>query len=147
MLTRVQERHPLFDFWGLENDVERIFGSVFAEDDLPTPTRSASFGFEVTPEKDKVVIRAEVPGVDPTAIKISVNDRVLTISGERAAQKPSEGQYHLRERSYGTFSRGFHLSEDLDSSAIEAECRDGVLTVRVPKRPESQPRQIAIKTS
>jgi HSP20 family protein len=145
MLTRVREQHPLFDFWGLENDVDRIFGGVFAEGNLPA--RSASFGFEVTPEKDKVVIRAEVPGVDPSAIKISVNDDVLTVSGERAAQKRSEGRYHLRERSYGAFSRGFHLSEDLDSSAIEAECRDGVLTVRVPKRPEAQPRQITVKTS
>jgi HSP20 family protein len=145
MLTHVRERRPSFDFWGLENDVDRIFGSVFAEGNLPT--RSASFGFEVTPEKDKVIIRAEVPGVDPSAIKISVNDDVLTVSGERAAQKRSEGRYHLRERSYGTFSRSFHLSEELDSSAIEAECRDGVLTVRVPKRPEAQPRQIAVKTS
>jgi HSP20 family protein len=145
MLTQVRERRPLFDFWGLESDVDRIFGSVLAEGNLPT--RSASFGFEVTPEKDKVVIRAEVPGVDPSAIKISVNDDVLTVSGERAAQKRSEGRYQLRERSYGTFSRSFHLSEELDSSAIEAECRDGVLTVRVPKRPEAQPRQIAVKTS
>lgn len=145
MLTQVREHRPLFDFWGLENDVDRIFGSVLAEGNLPT--RSASFGFEVTPEKDKVVIRAEVPGVDPSAIKISVNDDVLTVSGERAAQKRSEGRYHLRERSYGTFSRSFHLSEELDSSAIEAECRNGVLTVRVPKRPETQPRQIAVKTS
>jgi len=145
MLTRVREHRPLFDFWGLENDVDRIFGSVLAEGNLPT--RSASFGFEVTPEKDKVVIRAEVPGVDPSAIKISVNDDVLTVSGERSAQKHSEGRYHLRERSYGTFSRSFHLSEELDSSAIDAECRNGVLTVRVPKRPETQPRQIAVKTS
>lgn len=145
MLTRVRERRPFFDFWNLENDVDRIFGSVLA--DGKVPAHSASFGFEVTPEKEQVVIRAEVPGIEPSAISIAVNDRVLTISGERTAQTRSEGRYHLRERSYGMFSRSFHLSDDLDSAAIAAECRDGVLTVRVPKRPEAQPRQIAVQTS
>ena len=144
MLTRVRE-HPLFDFWGLDADVDRIFGSVFAEGDFPT--RSASFGFEVTPEQDKVLIRAEVPGVDPSAIKIAVNDHVLTISGERSPAQPTEARYHLRERSYGAFSRSFYLSDDLDTAAIAAECRDGILTVRVPKRPEAQPRQIEVQSS
>ena len=140
----VRERRPTPSFRDFGTDFDRLVASVFGDWDLPT--RSGGFHFEVLPGPDAVTVRAELPGIDPSALNIAVNDRALTISGER---KPAEaaGKTHLRERSYGAFSRTFHLSDDLDASAIDAECRNGVLTVRVPKRPEATPRHIAVKTS
>jgi HSP20 family molecular chaperone IbpA len=139
----VRERRPTPGFWDFGTDFDRLVSSVFGDWDLPT---RSGFHFEVLPGTDAVTIRAELPGIDPSALNIAVNDRALTISGER---KPAEaaGKTHLRERSYGAFSRTFHLSDDLDASAIDAECKNGVLTVRVPKRPEAAPLQIAVKTS
>jgi HSP20 family protein len=145
MLVHVQERRPRADVWGLEHDIHRIFGSVLS--DWGVPAGNTSFGLAVMPDKDGVTLRAEVPGVEPSAINIAVNGRALTISGERTAEKRSEGKYQLRERRYGKFSRTFFLSDDLDAGAIDAQCRDGVLSVRIPKQPEANPRQIEVKAS
>ena len=145
MLVHVRARRPRADFATLERDVDRIFRSSWS--DREVPSRSASFGFEVTPDKDGITVRAEVPGVEPSAIAVGVDGRTLTISGERTNAERSEGTYHLRERHSGTFSHTFHLSDDLDPEAITAECRNGVLTLHVAKRPEAKPRQIEVKTS
>jgi len=125
MLVHVRGRRPSADLTALERDVDRIFRSFWDERSVP--------GFTVTPDKDGVTVVADVPGVEPAAISIAVDGRALTISGERAGR--------------GKFSRTLYLSEDLNSEAIEAECKNGVLTVRVPKLPEAKPRQIEVKVS
>lgn len=93
-----------------------------------------------------LVIRAEVPGVDPSSIDISVERRRLTISGERAQPRQVDtGSHHRRERRFGRFSRSVQLPDDLDPAQSEAQCRNGILTVRIHKRPEARPRQIKIQ--
>jgi len=145
MLVHVRERRPRADVWNLEHDVDRLFRGFFS--DWGVPTRSDAFGFDVTPDDGGVTVRAEIPGVDPSAIQVAVNDRALTISGERSTEQRRDGAYRLNERSYGKFSRTFNLSDTLDAGAIDAQCANGVLTVRIPKRPETQPRQIEVKAS
>ncbi len=125
MLVHVRGRRPSADLTALERDVDRIFRSFWNDPSVP--------GFEVTPDNDGVTVVADVPGVEPAAINIAVEGRALTISGERASR--------------GKFSRTFQLSDDLNSEAIDAECRNGVLTVRIPKLPEAKPRQIDVKVS
>jgi HSP20 family protein len=143
MLVQVRERPPRADSSGLEREVDRIFRSFWADGSAPARARSA---FAVTPDKDGVTIRAEVPGVEPSAINIAVEGRTLTVSGERTAP-PREGTYRVRERSAGKFSHTFYLTDDLDPDAIDAQCHNGVLTIRVPKSPEAKPRQIEVKSS
>jgi HSP20 family protein len=145
MLVHVRERQPRDVFWTLDRDVDRLFRSFWS--DVGVQPRGASFRYEITPDAEGATIRAEVPGVAPAAIKIAVDGRTLTISGERTEEKRTEGRYRVRERNYGKFSRSFELTDDLDGNAIDASCRDGVLTVRIPKRPEAKPRQIEVKTS
>ena len=145
MLVHVHERNPRDLFWSLEHDVDRLFRSFWS--DLGAPARTASFRFEVTPDADGVTIRADVPGMEPSAIKIAVDGRTLTISGERSEEKRSEGRYRVRERQFGQFSRSFELTNDLDASTIDASCRDGVLSVRIARLPEAKPRQIEVKAS
>lgn len=128
MLVHVGERRPRTDFTTLERDVDRIFRSLWAD-----PTVPAGVGFDVVQDGDGVTVHADVPGVEPSAINIAVDGHTLTISGERSGR--------------GEFSRTFRLSDDLDTQAINAECRNGVLTLRVPKRPEAKPRQIEVKSS
>jgi len=94
---------------------------------------------------DTLVVIAEVPGFRRDQVSISIEARRLVLSGERKAEpSDAEGGYHRRERQFGTFERSLQLPDDLDTEAATAECRDGVLTVRVPRRPERQARKIEI---
>ena len=144
MLVHVRERRPRADLSGLERDVDRLFRSFFT--DWGVPTRSDS-GFAVSEDPEGVTLRSEVPGVDPATIKIDVDGRTLTIAGERQREERRDGVYQLRERRSGDFSHTFHLTDRLDPEAITAECRHGILTVRIAKRAEAKPRQIEVKTN
>ena len=138
MLVHVHKR-PRFDLATLERDVDRIFRGSWSDQGAPT-----NYGFTVTPDDNGVTICADVPGVEPSAINVAVNGRALTISGERNNEKREDG---AQEHRYGKFSRTFELSEDLDTESIDAECRHGVLTLRIAKVPEAKPRQIEVKSS
>lgn len=131
-------KRPRLDFATLERDVDRILQS-WSDQSVPV-----DYGFTVTPDENGVTVRADVPGVEPSAIHVAVNGRALTISGERNSEKHDDD---AREYRYGKFSRTFQLSEDLDTGSIDAECRNGVLTLRIAKRPEAKPRQIEVKSS
>ena len=98
-------------------------------------------------DRDGVVVRAEVPGVKPDAIDLNIEHRTLTISGERQHENGSKGSFHRRERRFGKCSRSVQLPNDLDSEKATAQCRDGVLTVRIPKLAEAKPKQISIKAA
>ena len=100
-------------------------------------------------EKDaNIMITVELPGLDPKDIKLSVEQNVLTISGERKAEKEEEGKtYHRRETYYGAFSRSFALPRLVDREKIEAEYKNGILTVTVPQTPEARPKQIDVRVA
>ena len=91
------------------------------------------------------VIRAELPGLDKDKVKVTVEDGVLTLSGERDLERTVEGKtYHRIERSHGTFSRSFTLPEDSDAESVAAQFTNGVLAVRVAKREEALPKSIEV---
>jgi HSP20 family protein len=145
MLVRFRERHPATAASNLERDIDRIFRGALGFDwSLPTRTASA---VDVSSDAEGVTLRAELPGIEPSAIAVSVENRTLAITGTRNEEKRNDGDYLVRERTYGEFSHAFRLSDDLDSEAITADCRNGVLTLRIPKRAAVQPRQIEVKTS
>jgi len=96
--------------------------------------REAEAGYE---------IELDVPGLGEKDIEIVLENRHLTLRGER---KPTEGNYTRRERSFGRFERVFHLPEDADLQRIEAKARNGVLTVKVPRLESAKPRSIEVKT-
>lgn len=94
---------------------------------------------------DAFVIAADVPGVAADALDIQMDKGVLTLKGERARPEEREGETVSRtERHYGAFHRRFALPDTADAEAIEATHRDGVLEIRIPKKPEVQPRRIAV---
>ena len=98
-------------------------------------------------EKDgEVILTAELPGVPLANISISLEDNVLSISGERPSEKDvEETSYHWRERASGSFRRTFTLTTTADRDKIAATYKDGVLTMVVPQKPEAKPKQIAVK--
>ena len=96
-------------------------------------------------EKD-YVISAELPGLDKDKVKVTVEDGVLTLSGERDLERTVEGRaYHRIERSHGTFSRSFTLPEDSNAECVAAQFTNGVLVVRVAKREEALPKSIEVR--
>jgi HSP20 family protein len=93
-------------------------------------------------------VKAEVPGIDAKDINISVTGEVLTIKGEKKSEREEkEENYHLVERSYGSFSRSLVLPAAVDLDKIEAKYDKGVLTVTCPKKEEVKPKAIEIKTA
>lgn len=101
--------------------------------------------FDVKETKDACVLKADLPGVKEEDLEISLSGNMLTVSGKRESEKTEEGEtYFASERAYGGFTRSFTLPEYVDAEQVRAELRDGVLTLLLPKRPESQPKRISI---
>jgi HSP20 family protein len=98
----------------------------------------------MTEDKDHYYVRAELPGIEPSAVEISVTGKTLSLSGERKIPTEEGGSYHRRERRAGTFSRTITLPTEIDFQKILAKAKNGVLTITLPKSEAAKPRQISI---
>ena len=103
---------------------------------------------DIVEEKDRFVLRADVPGVDASEIDVSMDDGVLSVSGERHAESRDEVDGVRRfERASGRFYRRFSLPETADAEGITAKSANGILEVAIPKLPEVQARRIAVEAA
>jgi HSP20 family protein len=95
--------------------------------------------------EQELVVKADLPDVNPQDLDIRVEDNILTIRGERKFENKENEENYLRvERSYGSFSRSFQLANSVNSDAIKADYQNGVLTLSIPKREEAKPKQIKV---
>lgn len=100
---------------------------------------------DIYDDENRVVINAELPGIDKKDIVIDVKDRLLTLKGERSTEKEvKEDKYHRRERAYGKFKRVFSLPAEVDPDKIKANFKDGILKIDIPKPKEQKPKKIAV---
>ena len=104
---------------------------------------------DITEADDSYLILAEIPQVEKDDVKVTVENGTLNIRGERRLEKVDEAKtrYHRLERAYGAFARSFSLPPDADPSRVEAQFRDGVLRLRVPKSEEARPKQIEVQVN
>ncbi len=103
---------------------------------------------DILEEKDRFVLRADLPGVDPDAIEISLEKGVLTLSGERHEEASVEAEGLRRiERASGKFRRRFTLPETVDAGNVSARSANGILEITIPKQPEVQPRRITVQAA
>ena len=103
--------------------------------------------FEVKETKDAYVFKADLPGIDEKDVDISLTGNRLTVSGSREAEQQQDtDRFYAYERSYGSFSRSFTLPDGADVDHGNADMKNGVLTISIPKRPEHQPRKISLKS-
>jgi len=103
---------------------------------------------DIFEEKDRFVVRADLPGVNPDDIEVNMENGVLTVSGERNNEERSEFQGVSRiERVSGRFLRRFTLPETADADAIKARCQNGILEISIPKQAVVQPRRIAVEAA
>jgi HSP20 family protein len=129
----------------------RLFEDFF--NDWALKTAQARTSDDLRPAVDvierngNIVLRAEVPGLSESDVDLRVEGLVLTIRGERKAEPETEGlAYHQVESFYGTFSRSFTLPQSADVTQIDATCKNGVLTVTIPQKPETKPRTIKVSS-
>ena len=101
---------------------------------------------DISEDEKEYLIKAEIPEMRKEDIKLNVHDDVLTITGERKYEKEEKNKkYHRVERAYGSFMRSFTLPEDADGSKVNAEYKDGVLKVHLPKSEKAKPKAIEVK--
>ena len=101
---------------------------------------------DISEDENEYVIKAELPELKKEDVKVTVENGVLTISGERKFEKEEKNKkYHRVERAYGRFARSFALPDDADASKVKAEFKDGMLTVHLPKSEKAKPKQIEVK--
>lgn len=146
MLTRFE---PFRDLGGLQDRIDRLFEEGLVR--LRPWTSEAIEGTAWSPAVDivetenDIVLRADLPGVDPKDVDIQVENGTLTLKGERKFESDvKEDDYRRVERVYGSFLRSFVLPPTVDAEKVEAEYRNGVLELKPPKRPEAKPKQIKV---
>ena len=141
--------NPVRDLAGMEIDrLEKMFNGVFGDREGFGPVAQSWMpAVEIYENAEgEVVLKAEVPGVRREDIKLSMEGQSLTLEAERHLDTDVDrDRYHRIERAYGTFRRTFTLPTSVDASRIAAQYNDGLLTVRLPRREESKPRQIEVK--
>lgn len=136
---------------GLPEDFRRAFSRFFVPDESDQSTVETSQWaprVDIREEDKRFVILADVPGVDPATIEVSMDKSILTIKGERKVDNDeNSGKLTRQERVYGIFHRRFALPESADADGISAQGRHGVLEISIPKKPETTPRRITINTA
>jgi HSP20 family protein len=132
----------------LRGGVDDLFESFFRGLDRPLAFLGQKVwpAIDVAEKDDAIVVRAEVPGMKPEEIDISVYGNTLTISGEKkeAKEEHGDGFYHV-ESAYGSFRREVALATDIDEEKIEAACKDGVLSITLPKAEKSKTVKVQVK--
>ncbi len=130
----------------LSTGLDEAFGTL--QDDGRTVTASWYPACDVFEDKEAIKIIAEVPGVTPEDVKISLENNLLTIRGEKKQQAEERTErVHRYERTYGVFERSFSLPSTVDADRIQASYQNGTLTVSVPKVERARPREIPVEVA
>ncbi|WP_425494590.1 Hsp20/alpha crystallin family protein [Lysobacter auxotrophicus] len=146
-------RNPQWPAQGsMKDPVKQIFDRLFEGSLFQNTTDESSVvtsqwvpRVDIKEEADRFLLYADIPGVDPQAIEVQMDKGLLTIKGERREEKVHETERYSRiERRHGVFHRRFALPDSADPDGITASGHNGVLTISIPKRPESTPRRIQV---
>ena len=129
----------------LQEQVNRLFGNVLEDSREESNLTSWAPAVDIYETEHELVVKADLPEVDPKELDIRVENNLLTIRGERKFEKKVNEDNYLRvERAYGSFSRSFSLANTVNADAIKADYQNGVLTLTIPKREEAKPKQIKV---
>ncbi len=140
--------NPWRDMETFSDQFNRLLNGAQFTPALPSEDSSISSwkpNADIFDQDDKIIIRADLPGVDKKDIHIDLKDNVLTLEGERSHEEEvNEDNYYRKERVHGKFLRSFMLHEGMDPDKIKAEYNDGVLNIEIPKPEEKKPKKISV---
>lgn len=150
-MTQLARWEPIREMATLTDRMSRLFDEMWgrpirrlAEEDFLTGTWVPAV--DIMEDKDGLHVTAELPGVDPKNVEVTVENGILTIRGERNFEKATEGEtYHRVERVYGSFERSFSLPNTVNADKIEARYKNGLLHLTMPKREEAKPKPVKIQ--
>jgi HSP20 family protein len=138
---------PFRDMISVQDEMNRLFDDFFGRPVMRREWTEAAWCpcVDVSETKDNVIINTEIPGMSKDDVKVSIQDNVLTLSGEKKEEKEEkDANYHRMERSYGSFSRSFTLPTTVQADKVKAAYKDGILRITLPKSEEVKPKQIPI---
>lgn len=143
---------PFRELLSLQERMNRMFGeyrgATAGADDEWALGGSWAPAVDIYEQGSDIVLKAELPGVDPKDVDIRLENNVLTLRGQRKFENDVKKEnYHRVERSYGAFSRSFTLPSVVDQNGIKADFKDGMLKVVLPKREEAKPKQVEINVA
>ena len=136
---------PFRDLLTSQREYVRLLKEAFSpmSGETEVSTRSWAPPVDIYETEDAIVLKAELPGIDPKDVEVRVEDNTLYLKGERNYEKEvNEQNYHRIERSYGSFARSFSLPNSISAEKVKAEYKDGLLTLTMPKREEAKPKTI-----
>jgi HSP20 family protein len=129
----------------LHDQINRLFSDAFERTEGESNLTAWAPAVDISENEHELLVKADLPGIDPKDLDIRVENNVLTIRGERKFEKKVDQDNYLRvERTYGSFSRSFALANTVNPEGIKADYQNGVLTLVVPKREEAKPKQIKV---
>ncbi|WP_227625094.1 Hsp20/alpha crystallin family protein [Fimbriimonas ginsengisoli] len=129
---------PAADFRAMEEMFDRVFGS-------PSRPAATTLPVDITENDGKLYVRAAVPGIEPNELDIQIEKNVLTIRGEARAESTSQDEkVYRREVSYGSFGRSIRLPEGLNLDETQADFKNGIVTITLPRLPEEKPKSLKV---
>ena len=144
-MTTIARLEPFRGLSTLQDQFNRLFNEQFRNPSEESALTSWAPAVDIYETPNELVVKADLPDVNEKDIDVRVENNLLTIRGERKFEKSVSEENFLRvERTYGSFSRSFSLPNTVNAEKIGAEYKNGVLTVTLPKREESKPRQVKV---
>ncbi len=148
VVMAITRYNPFRDLMTLSERLNKMFdeGMLPATSEDEFLTGAWVPAVDIYETENEIVIKAEVPGMSEKDVEVTVENNMLTIKGERKFEEEVKKEnYHRIERAYGTFQRSFQLPATVNVNKITAEQKDGILTIRLPKKEEQKPKKINIK--
>jgi HSP20 family protein len=144
-MATIARLEPFRGLSTLQDQFNRLFNESFRNHTEESALTTWAPAVDIYETPNELVVKADLPDVNEKDIDVRVENNLLTIRGERKFEKSVSEENYLRvERTYGSFSRSFSLPNTVNPEAIGAEYKNGVLTVTLPKREESKPRQVKV---
>jgi len=149
-MPNIIRRDPYFGLTSLQDRVNQLFNQAFGSFEgfgLDYPLTSANFvpPVDIFEDQENITLVAEIPGVKPEDLNVTLENNLLTISGERKFKtEEKEENFHRLERRYGKFTRSFTLPTMVDADKVIATFENGIMNITLPKRAEFKPKQITI---
>jgi len=144
-MTTIARLEPFRGLSTLQDQFNRLFDESFRTQEEESALTRWAPAVDISETPNELVVKADLPDVNEKDIDVRIENNLLTIRGERKFEKSVSEENFLRvERAYGSFSRSFSLPNTLNTDAIAAVYQNGVLTVTLPKREETKPRQVKV---
>jgi len=147
-LIKWKNRDP-YNPWNELQTLQQSINDLFDFDRFPTNTglfdRTVSFAVDVVEGENDFTVKCELPGIEEKDLDVSITSNVITIKGEKKTEsEEKEGKYYKKESWSGSFQRTLSMPTSVDAEKIQAELKDGILTITLPKKEEAKPKQISV---